>query len=230
VLTSKQASPPTKVSTSSSTSALSSPPLRSVSAAVAPTSASSTPTGSTRTAPTSTTRSSSSTPSTRPSAVTPASTGSSTRCTSTVRLAVSPPPASSPVVSTVATSTTTPLLAAERPGRSRTPCPCGATGRRLARCGAQQAIVSVGSRLGCQTATICQFLRRALEDWAKPTIPYASTMGGNEKPTFNRILAPLLRFYDFFLISQKFLDQQLHSLIILTSARYQMSFSLRDNS
>lgn len=72
----KQASPPTWVSTSSSTSALSGPPLRSVSAVAALTCASSTPTGSTRTPPTSTSRLSWSTPSTRPSAAMPVSTGS----------------------------------------------------------------------------------------------------------------------------------------------------------
>ena len=126
-----QASPPTRVWTSSSTSDLSRPRLRSVSAAAAPTCASWTRTGSTRTRPTSTTRWSSSTPSTRPSASTPASTGSSTRCTSTARLAVSPPPARSHVVSTRATATTRPAPAAERPGRDTTPCLSGATDKHL---------------------------------------------------------------------------------------------------
>merc|ERR1712137_373751 len=91
-------------------------------------------------------------------------------------------------------STTTPPLAAERPGSARTPCPCGATGRRLLRLEIWQAFVSAGFRSGRQTATIFQCLWRVrwLEDRAKATIPCITgrmlvLMGGNEKPTFNRI-------------------------------------------
>jgi hypothetical protein len=80
-------------------------------------------------------------------------------------------------------------------------------------CGIRQPIMSAGSRLGCQIATIPQRLWRVRwhKDWAKSTNPCLTglmlvLMGGNEKPTFNRIWALPLRFYDFFDIP-KVLDQ-----------------------
>jgi len=128
-LTSIQASPPTRVSTSSSTSGRSSRLPRSASAAAAPISASSTRTGSTRTRRTSTTKSSLSTRSTRPSAVMRASTGSSSPCTSTARAVASPRPAKRAVALDVGTNSTRPRRDGGRRGRGTTRYPFGATAR-----------------------------------------------------------------------------------------------------
>lgn len=84
-------SPPTRESTSSSSSVPFARPPRSVLPVVAEAFASSTRTGSTRTVSTSTSRSSLSTPPTRLSVAMLASTGSATPSTSAARLAVLPP-------------------------------------------------------------------------------------------------------------------------------------------